>query len=494
MKKLFFLLVLVVSPINAQERNSWNIMGGSRSALMGGIVIGGVRDNSASFYNPGALGFINTSSHSISSDIYGYTQFRIEDGSGTGLNLVSNEFKTLPLMASGIVSLDFLIKDLKIGYVLLTRNSSTLNFTSRVEKYQDIIPENPNGIYLGNEQFIKTFTGEENVSAQYLVNQSSEEIWGGGSLSQKLNDNLSIGISGFGVYSAFSYRENINIFAVDTSYFRTASNSILNYQDIWSLSILIKFGIAYQNDLLKLGLTVTSPQISFYGHSKVAGILNSQNVLTVKQNQSNAVIPIDFTADDRQQDLKTKYVKPLSVGFGAEVGVSNNLNIAIAAEYFAPLSEYTVVQPSSKPFLLTFGNDQRIETNSAENLKIVDEYRAILNYGIAFEYLANQFLKTYFSFRTDFNNGVYKSRNNYYLGFSEWDIFHFTLGTTFIDNRSNFSVGFGYSFSFEKNYNQLINLSDLQINDGIFLFNNPGKASVNYQDLSIILGYTYNLE
>ncbi len=310
----------------------------------------------------------------------------------------------------------------------------------------------------------------------------------------KPNDNLSIGISGFGVYSAFSYRENINIFAVDTSYFRTASNSILNYQDIWSLSILIKFGIAYQNDLLKLGLTVTSPQISFYGHSKVAGILNSQNVLTVKQNQSNAVIPIDFTADDRQQDLKTKYVKPLSVGFGAEVGVSNNLNIAIAAEYFAPLSEYTVVQPSSKPFLLTFGNDQRIETNSAENLKIVDEYRAILNYGIAFEYLANQFLKTYFSFRTDFNNGVYKSRNNYYLGFSEWDIFHFTLGTTFIDNRSNFSVGFGYSFSFEKNYNQLINLSDLQINDGIFLFNNPGKASVNYQDLSIILGYTYNLE
>ncbi len=115
MKKLFFLLVLVVSPINAQERNSWNIMGGSRSALMGGIVIGGVRDNSASFYNPGALGFINTSSHSISSDIYGYTQFRIEDGSGTGLNLVSNEFKTLPLMASGIVSLDFLIKDLKLG-------------------------------------------------------------------------------------------------------------------------------------------------------------------------------------------------------------------------------------------------------------------------------------------------------------------------------------------------------------------------------------------
>ncbi len=68
--------------------------------------------------------------------------------------------------------------------MLLTRNSSTLNFTSRVEKYQDIIPENPNGIYLGNEQFIKTFTGEENVSAQYLVNQSSEEIWGGGSLSQ----------------------------------------------------------------------------------------------------------------------------------------------------------------------------------------------------------------------------------------------------------------------------------------------------------------------
>lgn len=494
MNRIIFVFLLLAVSISAQERNYWNIMGGTRSALMGGIVIGGVRDNSASFYNPGALGFINTSSHSISSDVYGYSLYRIKDGAGDGLNIIANDFKTLPLMASGLISLDFLIDDLKIGYVLLTRNKSALNFTSRVELYQDLIPQNPNGIYIGNDSFIPTFSGEENVTAQYLVSQSSEEIWGGGSLSQKINDNLSVGISGFGIYKTYSFRENINVFAVDTSYFQTASNSLLRYQDIWSLALLVKIGLAYQNDFIKLGLTLTSPQISIYGQSKVAGILSSQNVLRDADSQSGIVTPIDFTADDRQQDLFAKVKTPFSIGFGFETPITNKLNFSFGAEYFAPHKQYTVSEPWQKTFVLSLGSSNDIESNSAENLKIVDEFKSVLNFGFALEFAASEVLKTFFSFRTDYNNGVYKQRNNYYLGFSEWDIYHFTLGATFNDSRSDFSLGLGYSLSFDDNYNQLVNFSNLQINDEIYLFNQPKKAKLNYQDISIILGYTYNLE
>ena len=493
MKKLLYFYLICFTTYNAQERNYWNILGGSRSALMGGIVVGGVRDNSASFYNPGALGFINSSTHTISSDVYGYAMMRIKDGAGNGLNLVNSEFRTIPLMASGTFSLDFLIDDLKIGYTILTKSASKISFTSRIELYQDLIPENPNGIYAGNNQFLKTFEGDENVSAQYIVTQSSEEIWGGGSLSQKINENFSVGISGFGIYKTYTSRENIMVYAVDTSYFKTASNNSLSYQDLWNLSFVIKAGLAYQNDFVKLGLTITSPQVSLYGKAKVAGVFNSQNVLKIRNTQSNVDIPLDFTAEDRQQDLNTKISAPLSIAFGFETSLNNRINLAFSSEYFASLNEYSVARPASKSFFLALGNDQSIETNSAEVLKIVDEYKSVVNYGFAVEYLAAEKINAYLSFRTDFNNGVFKERNKYYLGFSKWDLYHFTLGGTFVNERSTFALGIGYSFSFQSNYNQLVNFSNLEINNDIYLYNKPGKASLSYQDISLILGYTYKL-
>ena len=50
--------LLHVVPAIAQEMNYTPFQLGARSALMGGAAVGGVRDSSATFYNPGALGFV----------------------------------------------------------------------------------------------------------------------------------------------------------------------------------------------------------------------------------------------------------------------------------------------------------------------------------------------------------------------------------------------------------------------------------------------------
>jgi len=58
-------LLLLVSGIRlgcAQEMNYNTFQVGSRSVLMGGAVVGGVRDTSATFYNPGALAFVENAS------------------------------------------------------------------------------------------------------------------------------------------------------------------------------------------------------------------------------------------------------------------------------------------------------------------------------------------------------------------------------------------------------------------------------------------------
>jgi hypothetical protein len=53
----------------AQDTHYWTHQFGTRSALMGGAVVGGTRDNSMIFYNPAAVSFIDSSSLSINANI-----------------------------------------------------------------------------------------------------------------------------------------------------------------------------------------------------------------------------------------------------------------------------------------------------------------------------------------------------------------------------------------------------------------------------------------
>ena len=67
---LIFILLLLTS-INSQDRHYWDQAVGGRTALLGGIAVGGVRDYSATFYNPGALSFLSKNKLSFSFSAYG---------------------------------------------------------------------------------------------------------------------------------------------------------------------------------------------------------------------------------------------------------------------------------------------------------------------------------------------------------------------------------------------------------------------------------------
>mgnify|MGYP006296864469 FL=1 len=93
---LLILLIVASFTLHAQEFN-YSLNGvGSRSNMLAGAVTAGVRDNSAIFYNPAGLAFIENSSLSVSSNGYYLGMFNAQNAVGSGLDLKSTTIDGLP--------------------------------------------------------------------------------------------------------------------------------------------------------------------------------------------------------------------------------------------------------------------------------------------------------------------------------------------------------------------------------------------------------------
>jgi hypothetical protein len=71
--------------------------------MLGGAVVGDVRDNSATFYNPAALGFIENNMLSISANAYSMGYFKIDDALGKGVDVHNYPFLIYPQLIGGFV-------------------------------------------------------------------------------------------------------------------------------------------------------------------------------------------------------------------------------------------------------------------------------------------------------------------------------------------------------------------------------------------------------
>mgnify|MGYP003393135947 CR=1 FL=1 len=74
-RALLGFVILLAVPLKAQDRQFWDQAVGGRTALLGGIAVAGVRDYIATFYNPGALGFVSKSSMNVNFNMYGIKDF-----------------------------------------------------------------------------------------------------------------------------------------------------------------------------------------------------------------------------------------------------------------------------------------------------------------------------------------------------------------------------------------------------------------------------------
>ncbi len=484
-KIIFGLLFLLIIPLKAQDRQYWDQVVGSRAALLGGIAVGGIDDYSATFYNPGALSFLNKYSMNFNLNTYGIKDFSFINGGGPGID--SKYFRVSIYPASLAGPIPFIGDSLeRFSYMIYSTGYSYVRISERYEDYVDVIPTRQ----IGSENY---FAGDEYLINQGKIDALLSEVTVGFGYSKKLYDNVGIGFSLLGTFRDQTKLRYESYAAYDTTNQRAAISDVYVDIDYWAVRFSGKFGISAVFDNFKLGATITTPSIALKlasGGTDHAN-LNSTNVYVDTTN--NTLTLIDIIESDRQQGLPVNYKSPFSIAAGIEYKFSEETLIHFAAEWFAPISTYVVIQPESNQFIIN--NPATIKPiDSAEILRVYDSMKSVLNFGVALEHQLNKKITGYAAIRTDFSNANYNDISGLAVGFTAFNIYHFTLGASTIVDDTIIGVGLEYSHGESSDFPQIFNFPTGSVDPGdIVLFDTRGVCTAIYNNYNLFFGVTHQL-
>jgi hypothetical protein len=479
-KFTFLIIFLTLCHLDAQDRQFWDQAVGSKAALLGGIVIGGIRDYSATYYNPGALGFLTKKSLSVNFNAYGIKDFQFIDGGGPGIDSRYTRVSLYPASLAGPLS--FIGDSLnRFSYMIYCNGYSYVRVSERYEGYADVIPSRQ----VGTEDF---FEGDELLVNQGKIDALLNEVSVGFGYSKKLSDNVSLGVSLIGAYRDQTKIRYESYAAFDTTNERTATTDVYIDIDYWAVRFAAKFGIAVEWEKLNLGATITTPSVAFEyasGGTDYASV-TSNNVFI----DTTTGYPIDILASDRQEGLPVSYKTPFSIAAGIEYIFSEATKIHFALEWFAPLSTYAVMQPESGEFIVneTINAEQ---INSAELLKVYDAMKSVFNVGIALEQKLTDQFTGYAAIRTDFSNADFDEIDGLFVGYTDWNNYHFTLGTSLEINETFIGIGFEYTHGERTDFPQIFNFPSGSAEPGdIVLFDQRGTCEAIYNNFNLFFGVT----
>ena len=464
---ILFLFTCLVG-VQAQENHYWHQQIGAIPNMIGGASTANARDNSAIFYNPGGLAFVENSSLSLVGDAFTISSLSIANGAGEGKDLKSLVGNTTPQIVSGILR-NKKNPDLSITYAIINSDNSLTNSKASHEMYYNILPNRP---------------GDEIYIANYDYYNRTREDWLGIGLGHKLGEHFGIGFSYFLTLRSQdfsrSYSANVLEYLANPDLTNSlASSSFREAFEYRNLGMLWKFGLNFDKDNLKLGLNVTTPKLNI---DILSGSLRRDFITRIPP--LTTVSPIQST-DQKKVPTVHKLPLQLDLGIEYEFGLTS---VSGRIGYSHKIAPYSLLKP--EPPQNEIQGILEPEDEKFKNMQ--DASKSILNFGIGFIHILKEGWAVLGGYRTDFNyfnENDLSRQENYVPSISYWDIHHLSGGFTRYGERYFISLGLSYGFGRSGGI-QEINLTAPTLENNLFGARD-NSAFANFNQLNINLGFTY---
>lgn len=440
---LFLIVVLLsASKLVAQDTQYWAKQYGTYGELLGGAVVGGVSDLSATYYNPGSMAFTTDSALILTTHSVQAYVISINDAFGTDSKLASSSVKASPGIFA--VRLPKWLGDEQIAISYITR----YDFNFEAQELNTTPYSNSQVSFSANEASVY-----ENLS----------EYWPGISWSKAISKNIGIGATLYFPYRSQSARNQVILQKMDST---NTNSTIILFEDYtyFNLRTLLKFGASFKLEPLMLGITVTTPSLNIFGVGSTAMNLSATNI------DSSILGDLPTFASDFQEDLSAEFRSALSIAIGAAYYLENT-SFYFTAEWFNDVGEFNIMNPNA---FLAQSSGQKIEYNSSYSLN------SVINFGFGIRHIYNDNFTYYGSITTDKTAFIPNSVNKFAL--SNWDIIHIRVGGMFKFDKLSITLGLGYGF--EDN-----------IYDGLRIFGQKksDRSDVVYHQVDLVFGFTYKL-
>ncbi|NOX19351.1 MAG: hypothetical protein GXO87_13855 [Chlorobi bacterium] len=423
----------------AQDTQYWTNQYGTYGELLGGTIIGSASDLSATFYNPGALAFSTDSALVLTTGSYQLIFLDFNNITGSSLDLSYWYTNT----SKGIFAM-------RLPFHFIEGDQIAVSGLARTDFN-----------FYAEDIYLSDYPTENFESSRISINHKISEFWYGASWSKSFSKKIGIGVSVYVPYRSQTEKRE-SIFQTYDPDNLTGDVLAIAGVDYYNVRALLKGGISYRDKNYMLGLSLTTPSVNILGKG-------SSSLLLSKSNTGlDTLADIPDMLSDYQENLKTYYYSPLSIGFGGAYYFERT-SLYFSAEWFNKVNEYGIMKPEK---FVVQSTGKSVEHNVKYSLK------SVFNFGFGIKYKLNENFIFYGSITTD--RSAFDSDNPNQLAISTWDIIHIRSGSEFKYQNLKITLGFGYGYSGE-----LFNNFDFF---GIFENKN---TDVIYHQIDIIFGFSY---